>query len=394
MGNRASHCFREQEAGKVPVPKAPKVHVVQTINVLVHKVCIQDLDPPRKQMIWGSKSAKPDIPKFWTKQKCSCRRNGGACMCEVLSCYENCRADFQGRSNAFFGAFLEAYNHHQDILLAPDDVWLVVCLQFSKYVNANAEKLRDKLVLHEGQKKLTVTTHVELSESEWGEFFAKMQVEIARNTKAEIVDTLQSDFSTTGVVEKMISAACVMDSFKKFFSYGRCIALCGIRNACFLGTADDWERLMAKTGKLKTYDIDGTWNRYIEGVQDIVTKLIATYHGEADTHWWNQVMHIDYVEVGSGGDTVEYVDGWILHFFGIYERTDAERIGNNFIDVPVKIDNQRTKQKKTVHMVGGFGGVHAMDSDGRKALRPQTSMIVYYDPTSEEDKNAAEEHFS
>lgn len=192
----------------------------------------------------------------------------------------------------------------------------------------------------------------------------------------------------------MISTACVMDSFKKFFSYGRCICACGIRNACFLGTAQDWIKVWAKMAELKNYDIDGRWNRYVEGVQDIVTKFIATYRGEVDAHWWNQVMHIDYVRVGSGGQTVEYVDGWILHFFGVYEKIDAEYLCNSFIDVPLKIHNEFTGEKKTVHLVGGFGGVHALDVEGRKALRPQTSMIVYHDPTSEEDKNAAEEHFS
>jgi len=216
--------------------------------------------------------------------------------------------------------------------------------------------------------------------------------EIEKNTKGDIVDTLQSDFSTTGVVEKMISTACVMDSFKKYFSYGRCIPCCGIRNACFLGTAEDWERLLAKTDKLKMYDIDSIFTSYIEGVQEVLKKMIETYHGEVDVHWWNQVMHIEYESIGSGGDYVEWVDGWILKLFG-KKKCDAERLGNNSIDVPVKINNLLTGEMKTVHLVGGFGGVHAMPVDGRRALRPQTSMIVYHDPTSQEDKDAAERHF-
>ena len=120
-------------------------------------------------------------------------------------------------------AFIEAYNAHEDVLLAPDDVWLQVCLQFSKHINDHAETLRDRFVDHEGKKKLTVTTWNE-GETEWSEFLSLMKIEISKNTKGGIVDVLQSDFSTTGLVERMISTACIMDSFKKFFSYGRCIA--------------------------------------------------------------------------------------------------------------------------------------------------------------------------
>lgn len=191
----------------------------------------------------------------------------------------------------------------------------------------------------------------------------------------------------------MISTACIMDSFKQYFSYGRCICGCGIRNACFLGTAEDWDKLYAKIGTLRLYDIDGKWNRYISGVQDILSKMISTYRGEVDVHWWNQVMQFEYRTVGSGGQQVEYIDGWILHLFGIYGKCDSDDIRNDFIDVPVKIDNEFTMEQKTVHLVGGFGGVHAMSVDGRKAFRPQTSMIVYHDPTSQEDKDAAAQHF-
>merc|ERR1719230_1371183 len=124
-------------------------------------------------MIWDSPEAKPDVAKYWKGVK-NPKSRFQECACEVFTCLGNCQADFQGRSNAFFGAFFEAYNHHQDILLAPDDMWLLVCLHFSKYVNDNAEQLRDKFVTHEGQKNLTVETRQEISESEWQEFFTKI----------------------------------------------------------------------------------------------------------------------------------------------------------------------------------------------------------------------------
>jgi hypothetical protein len=51
---------------------------------------------------------------------------------------------------------LYAYNSHEDIVLSPDDIWLMICTYSSEYINGNAEQLRSLFVDHEGQKKLIV----------------------------------------------------------------------------------------------------------------------------------------------------------------------------------------------------------------------------------------------
>ena len=48
----------------------------------------------------------------------------------------------------FIWAFVEAYNSHGDVVLSPDEIWIQICSFFNKYVNDNAEKLRDKFVTH------------------------------------------------------------------------------------------------------------------------------------------------------------------------------------------------------------------------------------------------------
>jgi hypothetical protein len=60
------------------------------------------------------------------------------------------------KNHAIFSAFLYAYNSHEDIVLSPDDIWLMICTYFSKHVNDNAEELRSLFVDHDGKKKLTV----------------------------------------------------------------------------------------------------------------------------------------------------------------------------------------------------------------------------------------------
>lgn len=376
-------------AGQLQQPASDVAHPEMSMNSGMRIIRLQDL--PELQA--RCSESKPNIPLHWMRKKCRCRydRPQRKCQCQVLTCLQNSQADLGERCNAFFDAFLRAYNDHQDILLSPDDVWLVVCFQFSKYVNDHAEEMRSLVVGHEGQKNLTVTTWNEGLESNWEEFLALMKTEIAKNTNDGIVDVLQANFSTTGLVEKMISTATVMDSFKKYFSYGRCIPLCGIRNACFLGTSEDWDNLLAKTERLRRYDVDGAWLHYINCTQDILKKMVATYHGNVDVDWWNKVMNMERGSLGSGSTT--YYSGWILHLFGLYQRCESNDIGNYSLDVPVKIDNKVTGELKTVHLVGGFGGVQALDVDGRKAFRPQTSMIVFYDPNSKEDADAARKHF-
>jgi hypothetical protein len=59
-------------------------------------------------------------------------------------------------SHAIFSAFLFAYNSHEDIVLSPDDIWLMICIYFSQYINDNAEQLRALFVDHDDRKQLTI----------------------------------------------------------------------------------------------------------------------------------------------------------------------------------------------------------------------------------------------
>ena len=78
-------------------------------------------------------------------------------------------------TNAVLQAFISAYNQHHDLVLSPDDMWMVVCMNFADYVNDNAEQLRSLFVEHqEGKIQLTVSDL--LGEKEWDQFFNGMKV--------------------------------------------------------------------------------------------------------------------------------------------------------------------------------------------------------------------------
>jgi hypothetical protein len=83
---------------------------------------------------------------------------------------------------------------------------------------------------------------------------------IKENTKDRIVDSLECNFSTTTLVEKAISTAVVMNTFKSYFSYGRMIPSCGIRNVLFAGDLTDWTKLLEKLQGLKQFAVTEGWN--------------------------------------------------------------------------------------------------------------------------------------
>ncbi len=332
-----------------------------------HTVRIQNLPPANP----GYQSSVTHPREDWKRKKC---QHWQACKCEILHYSENTTANAYSHSNSFYGAFVNAYNKHEDVILSPDDVWMIICFHFSKYINQNAEKMRHLFVSHQGQKNLTVTTYNQLEESEWDEFFLLIIQAIKANTKdPTITDQLQCDFSTTTPFETMMSTVAIMDSFKKYFSYGRCIPCCGINQVKFMGTLADWQKLREKTVALKSYAVCKGWEKYIDELLPILDQFVATYTGKVDVDFWNRVMNITHGQIGSG--STEYVSGWILKFFGLYDRVDSGDIPSYNFEVPVMIDNKMTSQKKTVQLIGGFGGVHKEDG----AYRPQLSMIVYHD---------------
>lgn len=58
--------------------------------------------------------------------------------------------------HALFKAYLAAYNAHEDLVLSPDDIWLMITIYYSHYVVKNAEQMRHLFVDHEGKKELVV----------------------------------------------------------------------------------------------------------------------------------------------------------------------------------------------------------------------------------------------
>lgn len=349
-----------------------QVKTVGNYNV----VACSNVEPVVQTNKYVKKYNSEDCKNSLFYEKCNHRyvRNKNECKCHILAYEENQSATITSRP-AFYQAFCKAYNTHGDIVLSPDDIWMIICLRFTKYVNTNSEKMRELFVSHEGKKKLTVTTWNELEESQWTEFFDLMIGSIRKNTKADVADLLQANFSTTTRVERLLSTAVVMDTFKSYFDYGRCIPCCGIRNLMFMGTLDDWKNLQEKVDQIRCYSVDGVWSHYIDELKPIINEFVESYQGRVNKDFWDKIMNIRHGSIGSG--STSYVSGWILKFYGIYKEVDCGDITEDLIDVTVEIDNKLTGVVKDVNIVGGFTGVNITEFDGYITHRPQMSYMVY-----------------
>jgi hypothetical protein len=256
--------------------------------------------------------------------------------------------------NNFIGTFLTAYNYHGDVLLSPDEIWIMICLFFSKYVDANAEKLRNKFVSHEGKKDLVVEEGPGSQETNWDNFFEQILDLVEKNTISGTVETMACNFTTTTRIHKVISTAIIMNSFKKYFNYGRMILGCGIANVKFTGTRNDWLLLIAQAKNLYQYDVDGRLDKYLKHVLVILNQFLDTYDNKVDVGFWNRILATEVHRIGSGSQTQTNIDGWILHFFGIYQKVDLDDVPDYTISVPIKLVNLDAGYEKKLELCANF----------------------------------------
>ncbi|CAF1252400.1 unnamed protein product [Adineta steineri] len=286
-------------------------------------------------------------------------------------------------SHAIFSAFLFAYNSHEDIVLSPDDIWLMICIYFSQYVNEKAEQLRRLFVDHDNRKQLTVI-QIGMMEPDWDDFLERMRVEISKNIKNNVIDMLTSNFSTTNKLESLLSCATIMDTFQKYFEYECYVTKCGIRNVHFMGTLDDWKLLRRKTQELKKFTTSdrNNFETYINAVLPVLDQFIETYQGNIDSEFWNKIMDIEHVGGGRSGRMAgKYVSGWFLRLcYGLHTKSSCEikQIKLNSLNVPILVNNEITNESKICYVMGGFHGVES--SDGRH--KPVMSLGIIEDTST------------
>jgi hypothetical protein len=200
-----------------------------------------------------------------------------------------------------------AFNDHRPLVLSPDMLWLLVAQGFANHINANAEKLRPRLVKHSGKVVIAVRRDDFIKgspENPWPEVFDKFTSRIREHVGEATHDLLLPAFSRTGVAERAAAQVVLLDAMQSFFSY-EFHTMCGIPQIVLEGPSEDWEMLADRTRGLGQFGL-GWWTGALAPILD---EFIAASRGQANVQFWQSIYKLD---GGSGGP---YTNGWITAFF-------------------------------------------------------------------------------
>ena len=299
--------------------------------------------------------------------------------------------------NAFFSMVCLAYAQHRPIVLSPDIMWIIICNGYAQYVNRDPEKFRQYLVDYDGKETLLITTTPETTTEQKVEKFAAL---IARETKGDVAEIMTCNFSTTGMIERMVSQITLMETVKQYFDYLEWIVGCGIPSVTLEGTPDDWKLLREKTRKLGEFGV----RQWTDKLDPILAEFVLASEGKPNLKfWWNMAIKgrpFDFhLKAGGGCFAASYgptlFNGWFLEFIPFDdwgERPSAIPYGHNLpplmTSVPIiqYIDDGRGNciGINTLDLRGGIVGL-AQDT-ATMALRPEIGWLVRNDPTIEFDE--------
>ena len=244
--------------------------------------------------------------------------------------------------------FYLAHSNHYPIRIKPDHIWLLIIQAFSNHVNVNAEILRDLFVDFDGKETLKVNyplSSIEQVDKKILENFSEqINSQMEKFLGKEVIETLTPNFTTTDYNSTIICKISIMGAFKKYFKYEMHLCGCGVPYIILEGTAEDYEKIIAKAKKLEKYDFDWYINRIIPHIQ----KMVDAKKGNIDIKYFKNFIQDDkiteYVS-GLSGDKgyniqVPILKGWILNFFAYYSEVKLEKRYRYYEDKEKeKIDN-------------------------------------------------------
>lgn len=264
--------------------------------------------------------------------------------------------------NGLLAAVHLAFSQHLPLTLSPDIIWIAILQGFARHVRVNAAQLEGRLMSHPGKHVIEIV--ISTTEWEWTDVFDQFAAGL-ENHAGEWVRHLQSDFSTTSVVERAASQVALMDVFSPYVQYiMHCI--CGIPSITLRGTEADWMSLRGKLALLRGYDAD----EWVDEIDEIVGRFVDASRGEVDREWWKQIYKLN---KRYGGEDLE---GWLGAFFP-YLRDDRwyftrrREKGDVFTtdSVPPGVSDVAVKfiapvRKESLRVIGGFVGVEYFGAAG------------------------------
>jgi hypothetical protein len=233
----------------------------------------------------------------------------------------------------FVATVHESFAGHYPLSFGPQHIWLLVMQGIAAHFRLHAERLRSKVVAHEGKEKIVVSFTPPF---DWTTVFPLFLSEIKKRTMGDLAGLASKPFSVSTPVSTIASTVALMDCMQHYFEYV-CETECGIPSIILEGTVEDWLDLQTRLKILRSFDDDPRnlftkmfssggnpelqhWTKWFEVMEEAVAMMAETKAQVdkklplTDSQWnfWNSFYKYE-SRFGSGGG--RFVSGHILAFF-------------------------------------------------------------------------------
>jgi hypothetical protein len=211
--------------------------------------------------------------------------------------------------------YLDSFIDHCPIKVSPNVIWQLILNAFSRHVDDNSERLRNKFVNFEGIKDLNVVKVGSLKDiyKYKKEIIEELVEKISQTVGSQLVDALTPNFSTTTNESLIAGKVSIMSAFKRYFRYHMGMLVCGIPYILLEGTLEDWEKILEKLKFLSKYEFS---NKKME--KDI-KEIINTKKGKINLDFWRKIIMETKKEDddwrGCGSEGEDKITGWICDFY-------------------------------------------------------------------------------
>lgn len=282
--------------------------------------------------------------------------------------------------HSFFYGMYQAYADHRPFVLSPDMIWLLISQGFTQHVQAKHEELRHYFVKHQGKMSLIVSSdRVSLNNSnteDWETIFPAFNMQIASYTGDSLIDLLTADFSTTSMVEKIVSQITIMKAMESYFEFIVISLVCGIPEITLQGTTEDWQKVLDKTKQLAKYDLRW-WTKELE---PILEEFIKASKGDIDTTFWRNMFKY---HSSKNYGIPQIIDGWVVTFFpydkdgirnNLKELNDEKSLPEEIVKVNISYFDEKIRQTIPLELWAGFVGLK--QNKENFALTPKISWMI------------------
>ena len=260
----------------------------------------------------------------------------------------------------------------------------------------------------EGKRDLEIKIASEKIEKEHFEIFIKeMNKKIREFLGSELLENLTPNFTTTDTNSKLVCQISIMNTFQNYFNLLFLSASCGIPYIILEGTAEDYKKIILKAKYLGKYDFE--W--YTDRIIPLIQKMEDAKDGKIDINFFKSIIRkeevIDKRPLGGccpfyGKYKINYIDGWILKFFGYIKRNEefirfsedkieGEEINNfpnQILNVPFIIIKEEDNSKINVEFEAGFFGC---EQNEKKEVSPKIGWLI--SPLSYSNKGKKDNQF-